>query len=74
MTSASAETPSEAGVAAECPVCGMEVDPAAARDSLEFGGRTYSFCDRRCRDRFRARPESFLAAREDGIRSPVMLG
>ncbi|MHB1123371.1 MAG: heavy metal translocating P-type ATPase [Ramlibacter sp.] len=43
------------------PVCGMKV----ARDphkTVQYEGRTYHFCSERCRDRFRANPEAFVAA------------
>jgi Cu+-exporting ATPase len=44
------------------PVCGMKVDPRAPRGgSLEHEGRTYSFCNPKCRERFRADPARYLA-------------
>jgi P-type Cu+ transporter len=43
------------------PVCGMKVDPAAARGgSHEHAGKTYWFCNPRCRERFAADPEHWL--------------
>ncbi|PCC68525.1 Cu+-exporting ATPase [Nannocystis exedens] len=46
------------------PVCGMTVDPAAARGGHHaHAGRTYYFCNPRCREKFAAAPESFLAPR-----------
>jgi Cu+-exporting ATPase len=43
------------------PVCGMKVDPAAARGgSHEHAGQTYHFCNPRCRERFAADPEHWL--------------
>ncbi|MCG6925311.1 MAG: heavy metal translocating P-type ATPase [Acidobacteria bacterium] len=43
------------------PVCGMFVDPGTARGgSHEHAGKTYHFCNPRCRERFAADPESFL--------------
>jgi P-type Cu+ transporter len=45
------------------PVCGMKVDPATARGGAhEHGGKTYSFCNPRCRERFAADPEHWLKA------------
>jgi Cu+-exporting ATPase len=45
------------------PVCGMKVDPATARGgSHEHGGKTYWFCNPRCRERFVADPEHWLKA------------
>ena len=45
------------------PVCGMMVDPATARGgSAEHAGKTYYFCNPRCRERFLASPERYLTA------------
>jgi len=71
----------EAGTSRD-PVCGMAVDPAAPRGgSVEHGGKTYHFCNPRCRERFLREPERFLdptyrpagmaAAAPVGLRSPV---
>lgn len=38
------------------PVCGMTVDVATARHRAVHGGRTYYFCNVRCRERFEAEP------------------
>jgi Cu+-exporting ATPase len=46
---------------AKDPVCGMDVDPHTARHRAEHAGRTYYFCSARCRERFAAEPEKFLA-------------
>ncbi|HEY7403910.1 MAG TPA: heavy metal translocating P-type ATPase [Candidatus Angelobacter sp.] len=43
------------------PVCGMYVDPARARGSVEHKGQTYYFCSPRCAERFQAEPEKYLA-------------
>ena len=44
------------------PVCGMKVDPTLARGGAHaFAGRTYFFCNPRCRERFAADPEHWLA-------------
>jgi YHS domain-containing protein len=42
------------------PVCGMAVDPAAAR-SAEHEGRTYRFCSPGCRKAFTQSPATYLA-------------
>jgi Cu+-exporting ATPase len=45
------------------PVCGMKVDPATARvGSHEHAGKTYWFCNPRCRERFVADPGHWLKA------------
>jgi Cu+-exporting ATPase len=36
------------------PVCGMDIDPAAAAGSEEFEGTTYYFCSPSCLERFKA--------------------
>ena len=43
------------------PVCGMRVDPAAARHHADHAGRRYFFCGVRCKERFAAAPDAFLA-------------
>jgi P-type Cu+ transporter len=44
------------------PVCGMKVDPGAARGgSYEHAGKEYFFCGPRCRERFAADPAHWLA-------------
>ncbi|WP_417483287.1 heavy metal translocating P-type ATPase [Maricaulis sp.] len=43
------------------PVCGMSVDTAAGKPQFEYGGTTWHFCAARCRERFAADPEHFLA-------------
>src|SRR5271167_2286373 len=43
------------------PVCGMTVDPAAARHRSEHAGHTYYFCSTRCRERFADDPARYLS-------------
>ena len=43
------------------PVCGMTVEVATARHVAEHGGRTWYFCNPRCREKFLATPERFQA-------------
>ena len=56
-----AQTSAAPDALAKDPVCGMSVDPAAGKPRAEHGGVTYHFCCERCRTRFVADPESFLA-------------
>jgi len=42
------------------PVCGMSVDPASAKHSAEFAGKTYYFCSAGCREKFLAEPQRYL--------------
>ena len=44
------------------PVCGMTVDPAAARASAVHDGRTYYFCCPSCASKFRADPGRYMHA------------
>ncbi len=46
------------------PVCGMSVEVASARHTLELDGVAYYFCCARCRERFAAAPAAHLAAAE----------
>jgi xanthine dehydrogenase accessory factor len=43
------------------PVCGMTVAVATARHRAEHGGRTFYFCNPRCREKFIADPQRYLA-------------
>ena len=44
------------------PVCGMEVEVETARHRAEHAGRTFYFCNPRCREKFLAAPDRFRAA------------
>ncbi|HEV2960222.1 MAG TPA: heavy metal translocating P-type ATPase [Candidatus Angelobacter sp.] len=55
------------------PVCGMYVDPANARGTAEYQGKTYYFCSARCEQRFKAEPEQYLA-RKRAASGLVQLG
>jgi Cu+-exporting ATPase len=39
----------------------MDVDPHTAKHRTEYRGRTYYFCSARCRERFEAEPQKYLA-------------
>src|SRR6478609_5414256 len=45
------------------PVCGMSVEPSTARHKMDHAGKTYYFCCAHCLEKFRARPEDYLAPR-----------
>jgi xanthine dehydrogenase accessory factor len=57
----SAPAPALAEETALDPVCGMTVAVARARHTAEHGGRTWYFCNPRCRERFLATPERWAA-------------
>jgi P-type Cu+ transporter len=50
------------------PVCGMAVDSATARHTVEHAGKTHYFCCARCAEQFQAKPAKYLlqAARAAG--------
>ncbi|TIQ91437.1 MAG: YHS domain-containing protein, partial [Mesorhizobium sp.] len=54
--------PSVADAVIRDPVCGMTVDPAAGKPTAEHGGHRYHFCSERCRSKFTAEPENYIAA------------
>lgn len=43
------------------PVCGMSVDPKAAKTSV-FDGRIHYFCSAACREKFEAAPHDYIGA------------
>jgi YHS domain-containing protein len=43
------------------PICGMTVVVAQAKHVAEWGGRSWYFCNPRCRARFLATPERWAA-------------
>ena len=50
------------------PVCGMTVDPVTSKRRSEHKGQVFLFCSDRCRTKFEADPEHYLApsaAKED---------
>ena len=49
-----------AGSKAKDPVCGMDVDPAAAKYKSNYSGKTYYFCSAGCLGKFREKPEQYL--------------
>ena len=42
------------------PVCGMNIDPAAAAGTSEYKGQTYYFCSLGCKKSFDKDPEKYL--------------
>jgi Cu+-exporting ATPase len=46
------------------PVCGMTVDPHTSKHVAVHEGHTYHFCSARCREKFVAAPERYLAPTE----------
>ena len=46
------------------PVCGMTVDPSAGKPTHVHEDRTFHFCAERCRERFAAAPDDYIAAED----------
>ena len=51
-----------AGEEAIDPVCGMTVVVAGARNQIQHAGRSFYFCNSRCREKFLAAPEQYLTS------------
>ena len=49
------------------PVCSMEVNEHQAKHQLQYRGKTYYFCARRCKVSFEQDPEKYLKALEEDI-------
>ena len=45
-------------------VCGMDVDPATAKNTAEHEGKTYYFCSRMCKQAFEDNPRQYLMQQE----------
>ncbi len=59
-------SPAKAGTVLD-PVCGMSIDPAKARGSAEYEGKTYFFCSPRCLELFNAEPKKYLAPKAPAV-------
>ena len=60
----------EAGVAVD-PVCGMSVNRDTAKHRFAWQGQDYFFCSARCRERFEAEPEKYLAPKQSRQPEPA---
>jgi Cu+-exporting ATPase len=56
------------------PVCGMKVDPATAKHSLEHEGRHFYFCAAGCLKKFQADPPRYLAKEKAPAPVPAAAG
>jgi len=59
---ASAQQDDDGGLERLDPVCLMDVDPATARWSSEYNGRTYYFCAPSCKKSFERDPAAYATA------------
>jgi Cu+-exporting ATPase len=48
------------------PVCGAQVDEKKAKEKSNFGGLTYYFCGRDCKEQFDDSPEEFAGLEQTG--------
>ena len=46
------------------PVCGMSVDPAAAKYKADYNGQSFYFCSAGCKVKFQREPERYLAPKK----------
>ncbi|MEO8025447.1 MAG: YHS domain-containing protein [Bryobacteraceae bacterium] len=44
------------------PVCGMDIEAAAAAGKSDFNGQAYFFCGPTCKEKFDLHPEEFTAS------------
>jgi Cu+-exporting ATPase len=54
-------------------VCGMQVHVKVATQSVKYGGRTYYFCSKHCREKFQSSPRQYIdkvAAKHEKARKP----
>jgi P-type Cu+ transporter len=42
------------------PVCGMDIEAAAAAGRTEYKGQTYYFCGSQCKEKFDLEPQRYL--------------
>lgn len=42
------------------PVCGMNVDEKTVRYKMEYKGKVYYFCAKRCLEEFRENPSKYV--------------
>ena len=43
------------------PVCGMDIEAAAAAGKTEHKGQTYYFCSPKCKEQFDLKPEQYAS-------------
>ena len=51
------------------PVCGMNIEPAAAAGRSEQKGQTYYFCGTKCKEKFDLKPDLYLTKSVDAPKS-----
>jgi YHS domain-containing protein/uncharacterized membrane protein YraQ (UPF0718 family) len=61
MLRAHARRPEAGATLVQDPVCGMSVDPATAKEKVEYMGTTHYFCSAGCRSKFEKDPARHVA-------------
>jgi uncharacterized protein len=61
MLRAHARRPEAGATLVRDPVCGMSIDPATAKEHIEYKGATYNFCSPGCRSAFEKDPVRYAA-------------
>jgi Cu+-exporting ATPase len=56
------------------PVCGMKVDPARAKATVEHREKTFYFCCTGCADKFRSSPEKYLQPKTTAQPALIQIG
>jgi Cu+-exporting ATPase len=74
MTAINPTTPGPAPVLEKDPVCGMNVNPATAKNVHEHGGRKFYFCCAGCVEKFKSDPAGYLNKPAAPKSELVMLG
>jgi uncharacterized protein len=64
MLRAMSHPPQEQPKLAKDPVCGMNVDPATAKEKIEHAGTTYYFCSAGCKQSFATNPDKYVGGVE----------
>ncbi|MGA9980720.1 MAG: heavy metal translocating P-type ATPase [Candidatus Sulfotelmatobacter sp.] len=74
MTPPNSPTPGSTPVLEQDPVCGMMVNPSAAKNTYEHGGKTFHFCCAGCAEKFKSDPAAYLNKPAASKTELVMLG
>jgi Cu+-exporting ATPase len=74
MTASNPTTPGPAPALEKDPVCGMNVNPATAKNVHEHGGKKFYFCCAGCVEKFKANPAGYLNKLPTPKSDLVMLG
>ena len=61
MLRAHSRRPDSTATVVRDPVCGMSVDPATAKEKVDYMGATYHFCSAGCRSAFEKDPVRYTA-------------